>query len=63
MALSKKPVNGMKDILPEEMQTREHVPIHAVGNMLLLRRTDRDSTCLYMRMREEHIYLTLRIYA
>ena len=33
MALSKKPVNGMKDILPEEMQTREHVPIHAVGNM------------------------------
>ena len=23
MALSKKPVNGMKDILPEEMQIRE----------------------------------------
>ena len=46
----------------EEMLTGEHVHIHAVGNMLLLRRTDRDSSCLYMRMREEHIYLTLRIY-
>lgn len=49
--------------LQEEMLTGEHVHIHAVGNMLLLRKTDRDSTCLYMRMREEHIYLTLRIYA
>ena len=48
--------------LQEEMLTGEHVHIHAVGNMLLLRRTDRDSSCLYMRMREEHIYLTLRIY-
>ena len=35
MALSKKPVNGMKDILPEEMQIREHVPIHADGSILL----------------------------
>ena len=25
MALSKKPVNGMKDILPEEMQIRDYV--------------------------------------
>jgi len=25
MALAKKPVNGMKDILPEEMQIREYV--------------------------------------
>ena len=25
MALSKKPVNGMKDILPEEMQVRDYV--------------------------------------
>ena len=49
--------------LQEETLTGEHVHIHAAGNMLLLRRTDRDSTCLYMRMREEHIYLTLRIYA
>lgn len=48
--------------LQEEMLTGEHVHIHAAGNMLLLRRTDRDSSCLYMRMREEHIYLTLRIY-
>ena len=24
MALSKKPVNGMKDILPEEMQIRDY---------------------------------------
>ena len=49
--------------LQEETLTGEHVHIHAAGNMLLLRRTDRDSTCLYTRMREEHIYLTLRIYA
>ncbi len=49
--------------LQEETLTGEHVHIHAAGNMLLLRRTDRDSTCLYMRMREEHTYLTLRIYA
>ena len=47
----------------EETLTGEHVHIHAAGNMPLLRRTDQDSTCLYMRMREEHIYLTLRIYA
>ena len=25
MALNKKPVNGMKDILPEEMQIRDYV--------------------------------------
>ncbi len=25
MALKKKPVNGMKDILPEEMQIRDYV--------------------------------------
>ena len=25
MALAKKPVNGMKDILPEEMQIRDYV--------------------------------------
>ena len=34
MALSKKPVNGMKDILPEEMQIAVPVHIHAVGNIL-----------------------------
>ena len=63
MALSKKPVNGMKDILPEEMQTREHVPIHAVGNIRLWRRPDRENICRFMKMSVELIFSIQKICA
>ena len=47
-------------ISPEEMQTGEHVPIHADGNILWLRRPDQENICRYMKMREELIFLTPR---
>ena len=33
MALKKKPVTGMKDILPKEMQIREYVMKQIRGNL------------------------------
>ena len=41
-----------------------HLPAHilADGSTLLLRRTDQANICLYMRMKEELISLTLKIY-
>ena len=47
-------------ISPEEMQTGEHVPIHADGNILWLRKPDQENICRYMKMREELIFLTPR---
>ena len=63
MALSKKPVNGMKDILPEEMQIREHVPIHADGSIPSWKRPDQMNICRYMKMSVELIFLTQKISA
>ena len=45
MALSKKPVNGMKDILPEEMQTSGLARTHAVGNIILWKKNVRENFC------------------
>lgn len=44
MALSKKPVNGMKDILPEEMQIRDYVQQGYQGDLpQFWIHTDRDT--------------------
>lgn len=44
MALSKKPVNGMKDILPAEMEIRDYVTSVIQGYIQKLRiYTDRDT--------------------
>ena len=47
--------------LPGEMPTGERAPIHAAGSTLWWRRQDRESTCLFMRMNGELIFLTQRI--
>ena len=63
MALSKKPVNGMKDILPEEMQTGEPVHIRAAGNTRLWRKNARENTCRFMRMSAVLTFSIPRIFA
>ena len=40
MALSKKPVNGMKDILPEEMQIRDYVQQVIKDHTIIYRKYD-----------------------
>lgn len=45
----------------EEMPIREPVPIHADGNILLWRRSVRENTCRYLKMREELLFLIPRI--
>ena len=44
-----------------EMPIREPVPIHADGNILLWRRSVRENTCRYLKMREELLFLIPRI--
>ena len=45
----------------EEMPIREPVPIPADGNILLWRRSVRENTCRYLKMREELLFLIPRI--
>ena len=47
----------------EEMPIREPVPIPADGNILLWRRSVRENTCRYLKMREELLFLIPRISA
>ena len=50
-------------ILPEEMQIREHVPIHADGSIPSWKRPDQMNICRYMKMSVEPIFLTQKISA
>ena len=47
----------------EEMPIREPVPIPADGNILLWRRSARENTCRYLKMREELLFSIPRICA
>ena len=47
-----------KNFSTEEMRTEEHVLIRAAGNMRSWKKKDRESTFLFMKMKEELTFLT-----
>ena len=51
----------LSNLWQEEMPIREPVPIPADGNILLWRRSVRENTCRYLKMREELLFLIPRI--
>lgn len=48
----------LSNYLREEMRTEEHVLIRAAGNMRSWKKKDRESTFLFMKMKEELTFLT-----